>query len=109
MNGMAPYVISKEEMESVPAAGRIMVTIFLEEKDVILVNFWPRGTTLNSSHNSETLRHLNAYLHQVSTTRNLNCCSSISYRSHTSVRNTEAITEFGWIVLLHLPYSLEFA
>lgn len=48
-------------------------------------------------------------IHQVSITRNLNCCSFISYRSHTSVRNTEAITEFGWIVLLPLPYSLEFA
>jgi hypothetical protein len=33
MNGMAPYVISKEEMERVPAALRIMVTVFLEEKD----------------------------------------------------------------------------
>jgi hypothetical protein len=29
MNGMAPCVISKEEMERVPAAGRIMVTVFL--------------------------------------------------------------------------------
>jgi len=34
MNGMTPYVISKEEMERVPAAGRIMVTVFLEEKYV---------------------------------------------------------------------------
>jgi hypothetical protein len=72
MNGMAPYVISKEEMERVPAAGRIMVTVFFFEKDVILVNFWARGTTVNSSHHSETLRHLHTYLHQVSTTRNLN-------------------------------------
>jgi len=71
MNGIAPYVISKEEMERVPAAGRIMVTVFLEEKDVIVVNFWPRGT-VNSSHHSETLRHLNTCLHQVCTTRNLN-------------------------------------
>jgi hypothetical protein len=109
MNGMAQYVTSKEEMERVPAPGRVMVTVLLEEKDVIQVNFWPRGTTGNSSHHSETLGHLNAYLYQVSTTRNLNSCSSISYRSHTSVHNTEAITEFGWIVLLHLPYSLEFA
>jgi hypothetical protein len=59
MNGMAPYVISKEEMERVPAAGRIIVTVFLEEKHVILVNFRPRGTTVNSSHHRETLRHLN--------------------------------------------------
>jgi hypothetical protein len=69
---MAPYVISKEEREKVPAAGRIMVTVFLDEKDVILVNFWPRETTVNSVHQCETLRHLNTYLHQVSTTRNLN-------------------------------------
>ena len=72
-------------------------------------NFRPRGTTVNSSHHSETLKHLNTSLHQVSTIRNPNCCSSISYRSHTIVHNTEAITEFGWIVLLYLPYSLEFA
>jgi hypothetical protein len=46
-------------MERLPAAGSIMVAVFLEEKDAILVNIWPRGATVNSSHHSETLRHLN--------------------------------------------------
>jgi hypothetical protein len=31
MNGMVPYIISKEEMERVPAAERIMVTVFGRE------------------------------------------------------------------------------
>lgn len=36
MNGMVPYIISKEEMERVPAAERIMVTVFLERKLLLL-------------------------------------------------------------------------
>jgi hypothetical protein len=34
----------KKKLERVPSAGKIIVTVFLDEKDVILVNFFPTGT-----------------------------------------------------------------
>ena len=37
----------KKKLKSVLLAGKIVVTVFWHKKGVVLVNFLPRGTTVN--------------------------------------------------------------
>jgi hypothetical protein len=47
------------KFKSVPSAGKIRVVIFCDDRGVVLVNFLPWRTTMNSDHCIKTLRNLN--------------------------------------------------
>jgi hypothetical protein len=55
----------KTTFKSALLAATILSTILCDEKDVILVNFLPRETTVNSDCCNQTLKSLNVCLHQV--------------------------------------------
>ena len=47
------------------SAGKIMATVFWDSQGVILVNFLPKGVTINSEVYIETLRKLKAKIRHV--------------------------------------------
>jgi hypothetical protein len=67
------------------------------------------GAKLNSSCYPETLRSLNAHLCKICPTRKISELLLVhdNARLHASVHIIEAITNFGWTVLLHPPYSAD--
>lgn len=104
--GMAPYASPKEEeLKSAPSAGRMMVTVFSDDKGVILLNVLPTGTTVNFDTYTETLRRMNVRHSRGRRTRKMNCAPHDKTDLHISTRPTVAITNFGYTVLPLLPYS----
>jgi hypothetical protein len=45
----------KNKFKSAPSSGKVMATVFSNDKGVTLVNFLPSRATLNSDHYSEIL------------------------------------------------------
>ena len=88
-----------------------MATVFLDSQGVILVDFLPKGETINSEVYIETLRKLKAKIRRV--WPNLDMANVFLQHDnappHTSIRTMEAITSFGWTVIPHLPYSPDLA
>ena len=93
------------------SAGKIMATVFWDSQGVILVDFLPKGETINSEVYIETLRKLKAKIRRVRP--NLDMANVLlqhdNARPHTSIRTMEAITSFGWTVIPHPPYSPDLA
>ena len=57
----SPHVKFKSQR----SAGKIMATVFWDIEGVILVDFMPKGTTINSDAYIDTLRKLKAKLRRV--------------------------------------------
>ena len=93
------------------SAGKIMATVFLDSQGVILVDILPKGQTINSEVDIETLRKLKAKIRRV--WPNLDMANMLlqydNARPHTSIRTMETITSFGWTVIPHRPYSPDLA
>ena len=97
----------KKKFKSVASAEKIMVTVVWVEKGVILVILLPVGTTECLSFSFKPPRCLKAHLcrfHSTSKTSELLLIQD-NIRPHTSVCSTEAITNLGWTMLKHPPYS----
>ena len=90
----------KKKFTSVLSAWNIMVAVSWDEKDVILMNFLPKRTKLNSDQYAERLMNLNAHLHWVHSTIKIYELLPLydSAKPHTSVHTAEAITNSGYIV-----------
>ena len=88
-----------------------MATVFWDSQGVILVDFLPKGETINSEVYIETFRKLKAKIRRVPP--NLDMANVLlqhdNARPHTSIRTMEAITLFGWTVIPHPPYSPDLA
>ncbi|GBM93914.1 hypothetical protein AVEN_157695-1 [Araneus ventricosus] len=81
-----------------------MTTIFWDRKGILLMDFMPKGTTINANRCCETLRKLLrgilsggiVLLHDNS-------------RPHTAAATQELLDQFGWEIFDHLPYSPDLA
>ena len=93
------------------SAAKIMATVFWDSQGVILLDFLPKGETINSEVYIETFRKLKAKIECVRP--NLDIANVLlqhdNARPHTSIRTMEAITSFGWTVIPHPPYSPDLA
>lgn len=70
------------------------------EKDFILVNFFPRETTVKSSQYIETRRSLKGYICWVCPTTKVSELLILhAIRLHTNIPFIEGITDCGWTVL----------
>lgn len=61
----------KKKLKSAQSAGKIMVALFWDDKDIILVNFLSRGIRMSFDCYTDTQKSLNAHHHQVCPTRNM--------------------------------------
>lgn len=90
---------------------KLMATVFWDRKDVLLVEFMERGTTINSTVYCETLKKLRR---AIQNKRRGMLTAGIVFvhdnaRPHTAVRTRELLDQFGWDVFDHPPYSPDLA
>ncbi|CAF4888914.1 unnamed protein product [Pieris macdunnoughi] len=93
------------------SAGKVMATVFWDRKGVLLIDFMPRGATINADRYCETLRKLRRAIQnkrRVMLTKGVRLHHD-NARPHVANKTTSIITEFGWDVLDHPPYSPDVA
>jgi len=86
-----------------------MITAFWACKGVIPVDIMLRGETSQSYINvlTEHRKHFKRIWPHMNPTQIL--LQHDNARPHTSLKTSEAIIKYGWIMLPHLPYSLNLA
>lgn len=90
---------------------KVMATVFWDRRGVLLVDFMPRGMTINSEAYCATLARLRR---AIQNKRRGKLTKGIlllhdNARPHTAARSREMIDSFGWEVLDHPPYSPDLA
>ena len=88
-----------------------MCTIFWNRHGVLLVEFFPQGTTINSAVYCETLKKLR---HTIQNKRRGMLSATIlllhdTARPHSAAQTQDFITSFKWEQMDHPPYSPDLA
>ncbi|KAJ4438157.1 hypothetical protein ANN_14096 [Periplaneta americana] len=90
---------------------KVMCTVFSDRKGILLIDFLPRGETVNADSYCETLRKLRRAIQN--NRRGMLTAGVVllhdNARPHTARRTPGVLTEFGWELFDHPPYSPDFA
>ena len=94
-----------------PAAGKFMLTLFWDEKAIILEHYTPRGTTVTSASYSDLQNHLRPAIKSkrcglLSSGVHLQRDNARPHTAHTTVAT---ITDLHFECLPHPPYSPDLA
>jgi len=93
------------------SAGKVMATVFWDRKGVLLVDFLPKGETINSERYCETLTKLRRAIQNKRRGRLTKGVVLLhdNARVHVSRQTTAKLEEFGWDIFGHPPYSPDLA
>lgn len=88
-----------------------MASVFWDKKGILLVDFMPRGTTINADVYCETLKKLRK---KIKDKRRGMLTSGVSLlhdnaRPHTARITQDLLASFGWDIVTHPPYSPDLA
>ncbi|KAJ4426673.1 hypothetical protein ANN_26471 [Periplaneta americana] len=90
---------------------KVMATVFWDRKGVLLLDFMPKGTTINANRYCETLRKLRRAIQNKR--RGMLSRGVVllhdNARPHTAASTRELLDQFGWEIFDHPPYSPELA
>ncbi|KAJ4427860.1 hypothetical protein ANN_23861 [Periplaneta americana] len=90
---------------------KVMCTVFWNRKGILLFDFFPRGETVNADRYCETLRKLRRAIQNKR--RGMLTAGVVllhdNARPHTARRTAAVLTEFGWELFDHPPYSPDLA
>ncbi|KAJ4429714.1 hypothetical protein ANN_21918 [Periplaneta americana] len=90
---------------------KVMCTVFWDRKGILLIDFLPRGEKVNADRYYETLRKLRRAI--LNKRRGMLTAGVVllhdSARSHTARLTAPVLTEFGWELFDHPPYSPDLA
>lgn len=100
-----------KKFKSQRSAQKVMVTVFWDDKGVILLDFLERGRTVTSERYIETLKKLTEAIRRKRPNKNLKTIHihHDNARPHTSLATNQAIGKLGWSVVPHPPYSPDLA
>ncbi|UYV67634.1 hypothetical protein LAZ67_5001412 [Cordylochernes scorpioides] len=93
------------------SAGKLIATLFLGRKGLLLCDFMRRGKTINSDRYCETLKQLRRAIQNKKRgmlTKGVRFHHD-NARPHTAHQTTALIEEFGWELVSHPPYSPDVA
>lgn len=93
------------------SAGKVMATVFWDRHGVLLVDFMPRGTTINAARYCETLEKLRR---AIKNKRPGLLSKGVKFhhdnaRPHTANVTLDLLKKFGWEIIDHPPYSPDVA
>lgn len=100
---------SPKKFKLSPSAGKVMITVFWDSRGVLLLDFLPKGETINSVRYQETLKKLARSIHQKRPDLQDVILHHDNARPHTANATTAAIAAKGWSVLAHPAYSPDLA
>ncbi|KAJ4439971.1 hypothetical protein ANN_08102 [Periplaneta americana] len=90
---------------------KVMCTVFWDRKGILLIDFLPRGETVNADRYCETLRKLRRVIQNKR--RGMLTAGVVllhdNARPHTARRTAAILTEFGWELFDQPPYSPDLA
>jgi len=100
-----------KKFKQTPSAGKIMATVFWDRHGVLLIDFLPRGATINADRYCETLTKLRRAIQNKRRGRLTKGVRLLhdNARVHTARKTDALITQFGWEVITHPPYSPDLA
>ncbi|KAJ4445240.1 hypothetical protein ANN_07041 [Periplaneta americana] len=90
---------------------KVMCTVFWDRKGILLIDFLPRGEIVNADRYCETLRKLRRAIQN----KRRGMLTAVvvllhdNARPHTARRTAAVLTEFGWALFHHPPYSPDLA
>lgn len=93
------------------SAGKVMATVFWDRKGILLIDFMPPGTTINSDKYCDTLWKLRR---AIQNRRRGKLSKGVTLlhdnaRPHVSRQTQDLLKQFGWTVMPHPPYSPDLA
>ena len=96
-----------KKFKSQQSAGKVIVTVFWDSVDVILVDFMFKGATINSDVYIDKLKKLKARIRRVRPALEMSkvLLQHGNARPHTSLKIREVVSSFGWTTISHPPYS----
>ena len=107
--GMAPYFLTKtEKIPRTTSARKVMLTLFWDERGVILEHYMPRGNTVTSTTYADLLKN---HLHPAVKPKRRGLLSTgvllqhDNARLHTACSIIATIQDLSFKCLPHLPYS----
>ncbi|KAJ4452248.1 hypothetical protein ANN_03766 [Periplaneta americana] len=90
---------------------KVICTVFWDRKGILLIDFLPRGKTVNADRYCETLRKLRRAIQNKR--RGMLTAGVVllrdNARPHTARRTAAVLTEFEWKLFDHPPYSPDLA
>ena len=93
------------------SARKLMCTVFWDRKGILLIDFLPRGETVNAERYCATLQKLRRAIQNKR--RGMLTAGVVllhdNARPHTARRTAAVLTEFGWELFPHPPYSPDLA
>ena len=92
-----------------PSAGKVMITVFWDSRGVLLLDFLPKGETINSLRYQQKLKKLSRSIHLKGPNLKNVILHHDNARTHTTNATTAAIAAKGWTVLPHPAYSPDLA
>jgi len=111
---MAPYLPTKTEKKfrTQPSARKIILTLFFDEREVILEHYIPRGNTVTSATYADLLKN---YLRPAIKSKRRGLLSTGVLLQHNNARlnsarsTVETIQDLSFECLPHSPYSADLA
>ena len=92
-----------------PSAGKMMIMVFWDIQGVLVLDFLPKGKTINSARYQETLKKLARSIRRKRPELQAVILHHDNARPHTAQATTTAIAAKGWSVLPHPAYSPDLA
>ena len=107
----SPHVPKSQEIQKSTFSWKNYGDCVWDIEGVILVDFMPNGTTINSDAYIDTLRKLKAKLRRVRPHLDMSkvLLQHDNAKPHTSLKTREVIASFGWTTVTHPPYSPDLA
>ena len=100
---------SPKKFKLSPSAGKVMMTVFWDIQGVLLLDFLPKGETINSARYQETLKKLMRSIRRKRPGLQDVILHHDNARPHTAIATAAAIAAKGWSVLPHPAYSPDLA
>lgn len=100
---------SPKKFKCSPSAGKVMMTVFWDSRGVILIDFLPKGETVNANRYQDTLKKLATAVRRKRPGLQNITLHHDNARPHIAHATTAAIAAKGWTVLPHPPYSPDLA
>uniref|UniRef100_A0A1B6CNN9 Mos1 transposase HTH domain-containing protein n=1 Tax=Clastoptera arizonana TaxID=38151 RepID=A0A1B6CNN9_9HEMI len=100
-----------KKVKVVESAGKIMATVFWDNKGVLLIDYLPHGTTITAARYCELLQQLRRAI-QNKKKRKVDEKSFLFHdnaRPHAARQTQDLLTDFLWDVFGHPPYSPDLA
>ncbi|KAJ4429991.1 hypothetical protein ANN_22195 [Periplaneta americana] len=104
-------VCARTKFKQTLSVRKVMCTVFWDRKGILLIDFLPRGETVNADRYCETLRKLRRAIQNKR--RGMLTAGVVllhdNARPHTARRTAAVLTEFGWELFHYLLYSPDLA